>query len=75
MGGIIMFETNHSYHGSSGETDGYGNGLCYKHGYCASIDSSGDLWCPHCGWVGQVEVDQLNNYEFKIATGKNKYEI
>ncbi len=70
-----MFEANDSYRGNNGETDGYGNGLCYKHGYCASIDSSGDLWCSQCGWVGQVEVEKLNNYEFKIATGKDKYEL
>ncbi len=70
-----MSDTDYSYRGSSGETDGYGNGLCYKHGYCACIDSSGELWCPKCGWVGHVEVNKLNNHEFKIATGKEKYTI
>lgn len=42
--------------GPEGETDGYGNGLCHLHGYLATIDENGNLWCPYCGWVGRVDV-------------------
>ena len=69
-----MSGTNYAYYGPSGETDGCGNGLCHLHGFCASIDLSGDLWCPQCGWVGNVEVEKLSDVEFKIVTGRNKNE-
>ena len=67
-----MSETNYANRGAGGETDGCGNGLCYRHGYCASIDSAGDLWCSQCGWVGNVEVEKLSDFEFRIVTGRNR---
>ena len=31
-----------------------GTGFCRRHRWIASLDSEGNVWCPYCGWVGEV---------------------
>jgi len=40
-----------------------GRGHCTWHGYIASLDSEGHLWCPYCGWIGKV------SYGYNPRTG------
>ena len=30
--------------------------FCRWHGWVASSDSEGNVWCPNCGWIGHVPV-------------------
>ena len=30
--------------------------FCRWHGWIASVDSEGNVWCPYCGWIGRVPV-------------------
>ena len=44
-----------------------GTGFCGQHGWVASLDSEGNVWCPYCGWVNQVPYrynSQLNTVEY-----------
>ena len=44
-----------------------GRGFCWNHGWIASLDSEGNIWCPYCGWVKQV------SYGFNSQTGRVEY--
>lgn len=44
-----------------------GRGFCWKHGWIASLDSEGNIWCPYCGWVNRVP------YKYDSQTGRVNY--